>query len=204
MKIEFCTDNVSDALAAFQKGVNRIEYCSCLEDDGLTADLEEVRLLIHKITIPIRVMIRPTNSYQLNEQDEKKIIDSIYEFNKIKIDGIVIGYLDENQDINENFLIKITKLFPELAITFHKAIDYSNDILKSVQVLNKFNNIDCILSSGGEKSALEGANMLTKMQFLSNKSIIGAGGITFQNIDEIKIKTDLIFYHGRKIIDLNK
>ena len=33
---EACVDNIQDAINAFKKGADRIEFCSNLDEDGLT------------------------------------------------------------------------------------------------------------------------------------------------------------------------
>ena len=33
---EACVDNIQDAINAFRKGADRIEFCSNLDEDGLT------------------------------------------------------------------------------------------------------------------------------------------------------------------------
>ena len=39
---EACVDNIDDALSAFKYGANRLEYCSNLDEDGLTPLKEEL------------------------------------------------------------------------------------------------------------------------------------------------------------------
>ena len=36
---EVCVDNLKDAVRAYEAGANRIEYCSNLEQDGLTPNI---------------------------------------------------------------------------------------------------------------------------------------------------------------------
>ena len=42
---EVCVDNLKDAVRAYEAGANRIEYCSDLDQDGLTPDLDELLTL---------------------------------------------------------------------------------------------------------------------------------------------------------------
>ena len=46
---EVCVDNTEDAMRAIDLGANRIEYCSKLNEEGLTPDLKEVKYLLKKI-----------------------------------------------------------------------------------------------------------------------------------------------------------
>ena len=56
---EVCVDNINDALSAFKKGANRLELCSDLEQDGLTPSYELLSEVKLKLTLPVRVMVRP-------------------------------------------------------------------------------------------------------------------------------------------------
>ena len=42
---EVCVDNLKDAVRAYEAGANRIEYCSDLDQDGLTPNLDELLTL---------------------------------------------------------------------------------------------------------------------------------------------------------------
>ena len=43
---EVCVDSIKDAMRAIDLGANRIEYCSKLNEEGLTPDLKEVKYLL--------------------------------------------------------------------------------------------------------------------------------------------------------------
>ena len=61
---EACVDNIQDAINAFKKGADRIEFCSNLDEDGLTPSNYDLISLKKSISIPVRVMVRPhSNSF---------------------------------------------------------------------------------------------------------------------------------------------
>ena len=61
---EACVDNIQDAINAFKKGADRIEFCSNLEEDGLSPSYDDLIYLKKSISIPLRVMVRPhSNSF---------------------------------------------------------------------------------------------------------------------------------------------
>ena len=67
---EVCVDNIKDAMRAVDLGANRIEYCSKLNEEGLTPDIEDVKYLLKNINIPLRIMIRPhSKSFNYSEKD---------------------------------------------------------------------------------------------------------------------------------------
>ena len=200
---EVCVDNVKDAMRAVDLGANRIEYCSKLSEEGLTPEIEDVKYLLKNIKIPLRIMIRPhSKSFKYSEQDISIMVRDISNFKKIDVDGIVIGCLKEDDEID----IKKTNLLIDkarpLKVIFHKAIDMTSDPLKSLKNLIKNSNIDGVLTSGGSKKAVDGIKVLKKMQDICpiNFELIIAGKITSENINKINQKLSAKFYHGKKIV----
>ena len=200
---EVCVDNVKDAMRAVDLGANRIEYCSKLNEEGLTPDIEDVKYLLKNIKIPIRIMIRPhSKSFKYSEQDISIMLRDISNFKKIDVDGIVIGCLNKDDEIDlKKTNLLIDKARP-LKVIFHKAIDITSDPLKSLKDLIKNSNVDGVLTSGGFKKAEDGVKLLKKMLEISpiNFELIIAGKITSENIDKINKKLSAKFYHGKKIV----
>ena len=200
---EVCVDNIKDAMRAVDLGANRIEYCSKLNEEGLTPDIEDVKYLLKNINIPLRIMIRPhSKSFNYSETDISIMLRDISTFKKIDIDGIVIGCLNKDDEID----LKKINLFIEkarpLKVIFHKAIDITSDPLKSLKNLIKYSNINGVLTSGGFKKAEDGIKLLKKMLDICpiNFELIIAGKITSENINKINQKLSAKFYHGKKIV----
>ena len=200
---EVCVDNIKDAMRAVDLGANRIEYCSKLNEEGLTPNIEDVKYLLKNINIPLRIMIRPhSKSFNYSETDISIMLRDISTFKKIDIDGIVIGCLNKDDEID----LKKTNLLIEkarpLKVIFHKAIDITSDPLKSLKNLIKYSNINGVLTSGGFKKAEDGVKLLKKMLDICpiNFELIIAGKITSENINKINQKLSAKFYHGKKIV----
>ena len=200
---EVCVDNIKDAMRAVDLGANRIEYCSKLSEEGLTPNIEDVKYLLKNINIPLRIMIRPhSKSFNYSETDISIMLKDISTFKKIDIDGIVIGCLNKDDEID----LKKINLFIEkarpLKVIFHKAIDITSDPLKSLKNLIKYSNINGVLTSGGFKKAEDGIKLLKKMLDICpiNFELIIAGKITSENINKINQKLSAKFYHGKKIV----
>ena len=200
---EVCVDNLEDAMRAVDLGANRIEYCSKLSEEGLTPEIEDVKYLLKNINIPLRIMIRPhSKSFNYSEQDISIILRDISTFKKIDIDGIVIGCLNNDDEIDLKKINLLTEKARPLKVIFHKAIDMTSDPLKSLKNLIKNSNVDGDLSSGGFKIAEDGVKLLKKMLNICpiNFELIIAGKITSDNINKINQKLSAKFYHGKKIV----
>ena len=89
-----------------------------------------------------------------------------------------------------------------MAVTFHKAIDQTKDILYELDRLSRIQEISSILTSGGGKTAFKGQTMLRKIidQYVRRFNIIVAGSITHENFDEIHGLINAQEYHGKNLI----
>ena len=200
---EVCVDNIKDAMRAVDLGANRIEYCSNLNEEGLTPNVEDVKYLLKNINIPIRIMIRPhSKSFNYSETDISVMLSDISTFKKIDIDGIVIGCLNKDDEIDLKKINLLVEKAKPLKVIFHKAIDITSDPLESLKNLIKNSNIDGVLTSGGFNKAEDGVKLLKKMLDICpiNFELIIAGKITSENINKINQKLSAKFYHGKKIV----
>lgn len=200
--LEYCTDDVKKALLAEKNGANRIEFCADLNNEGLTPKIEDVKRLIGLLQIPVRIMIRPKNSFFFDEETKKVFFNELLGFMDIGVNEFVVGYISKEGTPDYKFLDELSQQINKQKCTFHKAIDHCTDLVQCLKELENYTCIDSILSSGGKSTAKEGMNTLLEMQSVSSKTIIAAGKITYNNISEIssdKIKA----YHGRKIVNIN-
>ena len=200
---EVCVDSYEDAALVESSGADRIELCSRLDLDGITPS-NDLLLRVHSdLKIPIRVMVRPHgNGFIYNENHLNEMINTIKLCKSLNVDGIVIGCLNESNDLDYHQINYLADYAKPLKVIVHKAIDYSNSVLSSFKnlILNK--NINGILTSGGAQFASDGLKTLKKMVDLApeNFEVICAGGITHENFDKIHLELNARFYHGRKLI----
>ena len=205
MKItkEVCVDNLDNAVKAFNKGANRIEFCSNLNEDGLTPKTEDLISIKKIVQCPIRVMVRPhSRSFVYSEQDLKEMKKTINLCNQHNFDGVVFGCLDENMELDIKKIKYLTDLSKPLKVIIHKAIDLTSSTLNSLKQLIEIKQINGVLSSGGADNAEHGLDNLKKMIAISPPEfeVISAGKITNENLDYLHEKIQGKFYHGKKIV----
>ena len=200
---EACVDNIQDAINAFKKGADRIEFCSNLEQDGLTPSNDDLIYLKKSISIPVRVMVRPhSNSFNYNDDDLTQMKETIKFCKNKKFDGVVFGCLDDNDELDLKKIKYLADFAKPLNVIIHKAIDLTSSPVNSLKKLLEINNVNGVLSSGGFETAELGTEVLKKMINISpnDYEIISAGKITNQNFKILHEKIDGKFYHGRKIV----
>ena len=200
---EVCVDNLDNAVKAFKKGADRIEFCSNLNEGGLTPNFNDLKQIKSLVSIPIRVMIRPhSKSFEYNDNDIAKMTESIHLCKKENFDGVVLGCLNEHNELDIEKINYLAQIAKPLNVIVHKAIDLTNSPIESLKNLFELNIINGVLSSGGCQTAELGISILKNMVDISPKDfeIISAGKITDENINFLHEKIQGQYYHGRKIV----
>lgn len=204
---EACVETLAECQYAIYHGANQLEVCSLLDLDGLTPEIKLIEKLITHSDIPIKVMIRSRGGdfyYDRNEIEE--MVNTLKKFKKFPIQGYVFGALKTDATgrniIDMDAVKQICQSADPFPVTFHKAIDLCENIVEEATKLKTFPNIRFILTSGGKSTAMEGVSTLIEIQDAVKPAIqvIAAGKVTSQNISEIREKTGLNYFHGRKIV----
>ncbi len=205
MDIEVCVEKTETALIANRYGATRIELCSSLDLGGLTPSVGLIKSCIEKYDLQVFVMIRPKPGgfvYDYHDIDiMKKDIKAAAHSGAT---GVVFGCLtaDFNIDIGQNKeLLELAKSFG-LGVTFHRAFDFTKNVpLAFEQIIDL--GFDRILTSGGEKTAIEGFEQINQL-IRKNKNrieIMAGSGINSHNCRRFTdIGIDAIHFTARKTI----
>ena len=149
-------------------------------------------------------MIRPKHpSFVYSEDEISTMIDDIKFCKNLGLDGVVFGCLDEEYNFEMKQINRLSEVAKPLNVIIHKAIDSTSSVFESLSLISKNSNINGVLTSGGERFAINAVETLKKMLVLvpNRFEIIIAGGITFQNFDKLNDIVNGKFYHGKKIIN---
>ena len=201
---EACVDSIDNAINVEKNGADQIELCSRLDLDGLTPSKKLILQTIRSVSIPIKVMIRSRpGNFTYDQNDVNTMLDSIEFCQKNGINEIAFGALNSKRKIDEKIINQIVSKYKRLNITFHKAIDLVDNQINEIKKLLKFNQIKAVLTSGGQKNAVDGQENIKKLseRFKDEIDIIAAGSITNKNIKKIHKTLGLKIYHGKKIVD---
>lgn len=185
--LEIIASTVEEAVAAEQAGADRIELVSALSEGGLTPSYGLIRQVVSTVEIPVHVLVRPhSKSFVYSKSDEETIITDIDLIRELGAAGIVVGSLTSDGRVDEGFLGRIIKHKGELSLTFHRAIDSSRDILEAAEVLADFPEVDRILTSGGQATALEGKETIARLiEDCPDLIILPGAGITLENAETL-------------------
>ncbi len=200
IQLEVCATSIQSALAAREGGAVRVEFCDNLAEGGTTPSSVQIRLLRQELQIQLYILIRPRGGDFLYDDLEFEIMkDEISMCGEIGCDGVVIGMLNEDGTIDKvrcRELVERAHRY-KMGVTFHRAFDRSRDLYQSLEDVI---DIGCerILTSGGEKTAQKGADVIRKLIRQAGERIIiqPGAGITEDNIARLVRSTGLKEFHG--------
>ena len=201
--LEACVESLEDALIAEEKGANRIELCSNLDQDGLSPSKELTAQCLYYLSIPVMAMVRPHGgSFVYTEAEITQMELEIKYLKETRVAGVVFGLLTSENTIDIENTRRLATLASPLEVTFHKAIDSTIDVLKAFEQLNTIEGITRVLTSGGMNTAWNGREVLKQMQELPGRriKIIAAGKVLPENRSQIARYTGTSELHGKRIV----
>lgn len=205
--LEICVDSVESAINAERGKATRLELCSNLIIGGTTPTKSLFEEVKKNVDIPINVLIRPRFGDFLYSDYEVNIIKNEIEmFKKLGADGIVVGILTKNGEIDLDNMKKFIEGAQDIPITFHRAFDVCREPLKAFYQLQEL-GVQNILTSGQSQDCLRGKKLLKELVKISTKNsknkteILVGAGLNIKNIDEIVNFTGATNFHfsGKRI-----
>jgi copper homeostasis protein len=202
--LEACVGNINQAIHAVNLGANRLEICENLRVGGTTPSygtLQTAKDLLEDIDIV--AMIRPRGGDFVYSDLEMVVMEKDIQMCKnLRIEAVAIGILNEHHEIDYENVYRMVKFAGFLNVVFHKAIDMVEKPYKEIRKLADV-GVTRILTSGGEKRAVDGIDIINRMVDEGDKygiEIVVAGGVTKQNLNILKAETIANAFHGKKIV----
>lgn len=192
IEIEVVVNNVlDDAIEAEKLGADRFELVSAIELGGLTPNIGVLKLIKEKTNVEIACMNRPRggNFVYTDLEFEEMLVDT-EEMIKAGADGIVFGFLNEDNSVDEaktKKMIDLIHSFGKEAI-FHKASDRTADIKKATELLISL-GIDRIMTNGqaSNDNLIPGMKIMADLadNYGDKVEFLLGGGVRANNIHEL-------------------
>lgn len=207
MLVEVIATTVKEAIDIEVAGADRIELVSGILEGGITPSISLINEVCNNVNIPVNIMVRPhSKSFVYDDYDLEVIYNDIAQISKTKANAIVFGSLNKNGTINEKALQKVVDIKGNLKLTFHRAIDATN------QIENEFNKlltypIDTILTSAGKDKVVENIELINK--FVSQAepngiTVLAGAGLDLYNTLEFCKKSNVKEIHIGSAAKINK
>jgi copper homeostasis protein len=198
--LEVCADSVNSALIAQSAGAYRVELCSNLSEGGVTPSPAQIESARKQLNIKLYILIRPRGGDFLYNDCEFEIMKHDIHFcGKCACDGVVIGMLNSDGTVDKvrtKILLDIAHSY-NMGVTFHRAFDRSNDLKQAMEDIIEL-GCERILTSGGAKNAIDGADLIAELirQAGERISIMPGAGIAPENVAFLLQKTAFREVHG--------
>src|SRR5699024_4820878 len=130
-----------------------------------------IKQTVAATSLPINVMVRPhADSFVYSDADIDLMCEDIKMIKEIGANGIVIGPITEDGNIDEEALQQLLEVAKGLEVTFHRGFDAVKDQEKSLHTILRYPQITTILTAGGPDSAPEGIDNLKTLQEIAGNS----------------------------------
>ena len=185
--VEVCVDSVESAVAAQMGGAGRVELCDNLLEGGTTPSAGMIEITRRELTIPVNAIIRPRGGDFCYSQLEFDVMRrDVAMAKQLGATGVVIGVLLPDGAVDAERTRALVALARPMRVTFHRAFDMARDPRAALETLIGL-GIDRLLTSGQEKSALEGLDLITELVRAAGDRIVvmPGGGIHSRNAARI-------------------
>lgn len=198
VNMEVCANSLESALAAQKGGAIRVELCDNLPEGGTTPSYAQIALAKKTLSIKVYPIIRPRGGDFLYSELEFNLMKTdIKTCKALNCDGVVIGILKADGSIDKERCAELIELANPMPVTFHRAFDMSYDLETSLEAIISL-GCERILTSGGESSAINGAEMIAKLikQAAGRIIIMPGAGINADNIAKLITTTGASEFHA--------
>lgn len=186
-RFEICANSVASCIAAQEGGADRVELCAGIPEGGTTPSFGMIWNAKESIDIALNVIIRPRGGdFLYNESELAEMLFDISAAKELGVDGLVFGCLNADGSVDMENMTLLMEAAGDTPVTFHRAFDHTADPFNALEDII---SLGCkrILTSGCRPTALEGADMLSKLvEAAGDRIIIMPGcGVNESNIEEI-------------------
>ena len=195
--LEICVDDPAGLAAAVAGGADRIELCAALALGGLTPSSAFVARAV-ATGVPVHAMIRPrAGDFVYSAAECDQMADDAAGFAAMGVAGIVTGVTLPDGRLDDAALARIRGAVPGCRGVVHRAIDLAPDPCAAIEAACAA-GYDFVLSSGGERSAIDGATRLAQMvaDAAGRLIVIAGAGITAANVGAMVRATGVTQVHA--------
>lgn len=196
--LEICAGSVESAIAARDGGAARIELCAALEIGGTTPSAGLIAEARKIEGIVLNVIIRPRGGdFLYNEHEAACMEQDIRTCRQLGADGVVIGALTAEGDIDTALCKRLIDAADGMSITFHRAFDMCRDPKRALEELIAI-GCDRVLTSGQAATAEAGLPLLKELvqQAAGRISIMPGCGVNSGNAARILQATAAVEIHA--------
>ncbi len=198
--IEVCCGSYYDCLQAELGGAKRVELNSALYLGGLTPSIGSLVLTKKHTSLKVITMVRPRGAgFHYNDEDFQTMLLDVETMLHYGADGIAFGCLDQDGNIHVEQTKQIIDIIKEKGkeVVFHRAFDCVSDPIQAIETLIEL-GVDRILTSGLQPKAMQGKDLIKKLQEVYGQKIelLAGSGMNAENAQEMMEYTGISQVHS--------
>ncbi len=185
--LEIAANSLGSALAAQAGGADRVELCANLSEAGTTPSPGTLAVTRDRLHIPLYVLIRPrAGDFCYDDADVEVMLRDIETCVALGCDGVVIGALDVEGDVDTATCRALIAAAGLLGVTFHRAFDVARDPARALRTIIEL-GCERVLTSGGEAIALVGVQRIAEFVEQAGPGIVvmAGAGIDASNVRDV-------------------
>lgn len=198
VKLEVCANGLQSALVAQEGGAYRVELCDNLLEGGTTPSYGQIALTRKLLNIKLYPIIRPRGGDFVYSDLEFEVMKAdILNCKALGCNGVVFGILTRSGTVDMERCQILLDLAHPLPATFHRAFDNTSDLFQALESCITL-GFERILSSGGEDTAISGAETLKRLIDVAGSRIevMPGAGLTAGNVAAVVESTGAKAVHG--------
>lgn len=202
--VEIALDDVAGARVAESAGADRLELCAGLADNGgTTPSIGFVAEVAERVKrVPLMVLIRPRGGDFVYTPEELAVMTRDIGALRATVDcGFVFGALTPAGEVDAAATRALLDAAAGASVTFHKAFDSTRDLDAALAALIDL-GVDRVLSSGGRRTALEGAGVLRRLRERADGrlAVVAGGSVRAANVAALVAESGVAEVHLRAAV----
>lgn len=203
--LEGCVDSVESAVIATRAGANRLELCANLMIGGTTPTAATFKQVRKACDNRVNVLIRPRFGDFCYTEHEVAIIEQEIEmFRKLGADGVVIGALTPDGNVDWKVMERFLAAAGDMWVTMHRAFDMCREPYEELERAIA-HGMEAILTSGQADTCLQGKACIQELvqRSAGRIQILVGSGVAPDILQEMVTDTGAWAFHmsGKEVLD---
>ena len=195
--LEICVDSFESARRASEAGADRLELCGDLLVGGVSPSPFLIEQVVDRVKTPVNVLLRPRfGDFCFTGEEKEILLKEIAFCADAGVNGVVIGALTPEGDLDVPFLSRCMAAAGDLEVTLHRCFDVCRDGFEAMDTACDL-GIQTILTSGQMSTAPKGVeNLKALRKYAADRIHLMAGsGVSADNIPMLHQEAGICHFH---------
>ena len=195
--LEICVDSFESARRASENGADRLELCGDLLVGGVSPSPFLIEQVVERVKTPVNVLLRPRfGDFCFTDEEKAVLLKEIAFCASAGVNGVVIGALTPDGELDVPFLSKCMAAAGDLEVTLHRCFDVCRDGFAAIETACDL-GIQTILTSGQRATAPAGIENLKAFRAFAGERIhlMAGSGVSAANIPQLHREAGICHFH---------